>query len=146
MEKRIIYSVDIDTIDGVNIRNLEFDSYEYAKSFFNTYKKYKVYEGVLIKDIQLVKVDGKEFETLESFESFGGDDVAEMLCELKFGTEWWDGEDFMDENVEAYFGAIVQYTEHLEGVLELREDEVPLFIGNLNTFDLKRVEKLYGRL
>jgi len=48
------FSVDIDTEDGENVRDLEFKSYEKAKKVYDKYKKSMEYDGQAIEDIQLI--------------------------------------------------------------------------------------------
>ena len=48
------YSVDIDTEDGDEIRDLEFKSYSAAKKAYDKYKKSMKYNGETIEDIQLI--------------------------------------------------------------------------------------------
>ena len=40
-----------------------------------------------------------------------GDDIAEYLTTEKYGTDWWDGENYKNEDVEAYYVNIVDYAE-----------------------------------
>ena len=48
------YSVDIDTEEGQQIRDLEFKSYLKAKNVYDKYQKAMEYEGQTIEDIQLI--------------------------------------------------------------------------------------------
>lgn len=48
------YSIDIDTEEGSNIRDLQFKSYNKAKKTYDKYKKKMMYDGELISDIQLI--------------------------------------------------------------------------------------------
>jgi hypothetical protein len=48
------FSVDIDTEDGEQVRDLEFKSYEKAKKVYDKYKKSMEYDGQAIEDIQLI--------------------------------------------------------------------------------------------
>lgn len=48
------FSVDIDTEDGENVRDLEFKSYEKAKKVYDKYKKSMEYDGQAIEDVQLI--------------------------------------------------------------------------------------------
>jgi len=67
MRKYTIYSVDIDTINGEEIRDLEFRSYKLAKKEFDRYITSPSYEDVPIDNIQLVKVENDgQYETIES--------------------------------------------------------------------------------
>lgn len=50
------YSVDIDTEDGENVRDLEFKSYDKAKKVYDKYKKSMEYDGQAIEDIQLIVI------------------------------------------------------------------------------------------
>jgi hypothetical protein len=50
------YSVDIDTEDGENVRDLEFKSYNKAKKVYDEYKKSMEYDGQSIEDIQLIVI------------------------------------------------------------------------------------------
>ena len=50
--------------------------------------------------------DGNEVEDF-----IYGDDIAEYLTTEKYGTDWWDGENYKNEDVEAYYINIVDYAE-----------------------------------
>ena len=67
MKKYTIYSVDIDTVNGEEIRDFEFRTYKSAKKIFDKYVDLKTYEDVPIENVQLIKVKNNgEWETLES--------------------------------------------------------------------------------
>ena len=66
------YSVDIDTEDGEQIRDLEYKSYEKAKKVYDKYKKSMEYDGETIEDIQLI-VQYKNGD----YDSIGGQEFAD---------------------------------------------------------------------
>jgi hypothetical protein len=66
------YSVDIDTEDGENVRDLEFKSYEKAKKVYDKYKNSMEYDGQPIEDIQLI-VNYKNGD----YDSIGSDEYAD---------------------------------------------------------------------
>jgi hypothetical protein len=65
MKKKISYSVDIDTIDDDQIRDLEFKSYDKAKKVYDKFVAKKHYEETAIDNIQLVEIIDNNWTTLE---------------------------------------------------------------------------------
>lgn len=67
MKSKKVYSIDIDTKDGYEIRDLEFKSYDKAKKKFDKYIELHNYEDSPIDNIQLVAVGNNgDYEILES--------------------------------------------------------------------------------
>lgn len=67
MKSKKVYSIDIDTKDGYEIRDLEFKSYDKAKKKFDKYIELPNYEDSPIDNIQLVAVGNNgDYEILES--------------------------------------------------------------------------------
>jgi hypothetical protein len=65
MKKKISYSVDIDTIDDDQIRDLEFKSYDKAKKIYDKFVAKQSYEEIAIDNIQLVEIVDNNWTTLE---------------------------------------------------------------------------------
>jgi hypothetical protein len=76
----------------------------------------------------------------EAGNSFDDDDIAVYMCETEFGDDWFDGENYKDENVEAFYIAVHQYIKHLQGNLKLDKNEKPLYEGNLDNEDKKFIK------
>lgn len=67
------YSVEIDDIDGEQIRGLDYKSLDDAKKVYDKYKKSMMWEGNLIDDIQLVVVyKNGHYDTLHENYANGG--------------------------------------------------------------------------
>jgi len=76
----------------------------------------------------------------EAGNPFDDEDIAVYMCETQFGDDWFDGEDYRDENVEAYYQAVHQYIKYLQGNLKLAKNETPLYEGNLDNEDKKFIK------
>jgi len=72
--------------------------------------------------------------------SFDDEDIAVYMCETEFGDDWFDGENYKNENVEAFYLAVHQYIKHLQNKLNLSNDETPLYEGNLANEDKKFIK------
>ena len=77
----------------------------------------------------------------ETDNKFDDEDIAVYMCETEFGDDWFDGENYKDENVEAFYIAVHQYIKHLQNKLNLRNDETPLYEGNLDNEDKKFIKE-----
>ena len=124
------------------ISNNRVDGMIDEKYHLTSYKK-NVSNAILdsLKEVKKMADGGKAYaEGGEAGNSFDDDDIAVYMCETEFGDDWFDGENYKDENVEAFYIAVHQYIQHLQGNLKLDKNEKPLYEGNLDNEDKKFIK------
>jgi hypothetical protein len=112
--------------------------YSYGRNWTNDHRHHNKSENyeVPMSDRKRKYDDGGGVEN-----SFDDEDIAVYMCETEFGDDWFDGDNYKNENVEAYYQAVHQYIKYLQNDLHLAENETPLYEGNLDNEDKKFIKK-----